>query len=247
MIQISHLSKWYGDVPALDDCSLSLKRGEVAVLCGPTGAGKSTLIKTINGIEGFQRGEITVGTRTLKPGRRVASEHRMRVGVVLQGVHLFSHLTILENLDLGQTQVLRRSRDEASFRSRALLGRVGLRACEGKYPHELSRAQQQCAGIARTLVMDPEVLLIDDPTAGIEVERAGSVLGIIADLAQEGMTMLIVTHEYGFAREVADRMLFMAGGRILDDRPPAQFFDTAARYKDEREHAFLAQTLVHCG
>jgi glutamate/aspartate transport system ATP-binding protein len=244
MIQISHLSKWYGDAQVLDDCCLSLNRGEVAVLCGPKGAGKSTLIKTINGIEGFQRGEITVGGRTLKPGGRVAPRHRVSVGVVLQGVHLFSHLTLLENLVLGQTQVLHRSREEASFRSRALLGRVGLRACEGKYPHELSRAQQHCAGIARSLVLDPEVLLIDDPTAGIEVERAGSVLAIIADLAQEGMTMLIVTHEYGFAREVADRMLFMAGGRILDNRPPAQFFDTT-QDKDERELEFLAQTLAY--
>jgi glutamate/aspartate transport system ATP-binding protein len=244
MIQINHLSKWYGDVQVLDDCNLSLNRGDVAVLCGPAGAGKSTFIKTINGLEGFQRGEITVGARTLKPGRRVAPEHRVRVGIVLQGVHLFSHLTILQNLDLAQTQVLRRSHDEASFRSRALLGRVGLRMCEGKYPHELSRVQQQCAGIARTLVLDPEVLLLDDPTAGVEVERVGSVLGIIADLAQEGMTMLVVTHQYDFARAVADRVLFMAGGRILDDRPPEQFFDTARR-KHERTEGFLAQTLAH--
>ncbi|CAB3767124.1 amino acid ABC transporter ATP-binding protein [Paraburkholderia solisilvae] len=244
MIRINHLSKWYGDVQVLDDCCLSLDKGEVAVLCGPAGAGKSTFVKTINGLEGFQRGEITIGKRTLQPGRRVAREHRLSVGIVLQGVHLFSHLTVLENLDLAQTQVLRRSRDEASLRSRALLGRVGLRMCEGKYPHELSRAQQQCAGIARSLVLDPEVLLLDDPTAGVEAERVGSVLGIITDLAQEGMTMLVVTARHEFARAVADRVLFMAGGRILDDRPPAQFFDIARR-KDEREQGFLAQTLAH--
>ncbi|CAB3751806.1 amino acid ABC transporter ATP-binding protein [Paraburkholderia humisilvae] len=244
MIRIDHLSKWYGDVQVLDDCCMSLDKGDVAVLCGPAGAGKSTFIKTINGIEAFQRGEITVGARTLQPGRRAAPEHRVSVGVVLQGVQLFSHLTILQNLDLAQTQVLHRSRDEASFRSRALLGRVGLRAVEAKFPHELSRAQQECAGIVRSLVLDPEVMLFDDPTAGLEAEQVGSVLGILAELAQEGMTMLVVTHEYDFARSVADRVLFMAGGRILDDRPPEQFFD-AARRKHARMQGFLAQTLVH--
>ncbi|MFC0396876.1 amino acid ABC transporter ATP-binding protein [Paraburkholderia rhizosphaerae] len=244
MIRIDHLSKWYGDTLVLDDCCMSLDKGAVAVLCGPAGAGKSTFIKTINGIEGFQRGEITIGARTLRPGRRVAPEHRVRVGVVLQGVHLFSHLTVLQNLDLAQTQVLRRSRDEASFRSRALLGRVGLRAAESKFPHQLSRSQQQCAGIARSLVLDPEVMLFDDPTAGLEAEQVGSVLGIIANLAQEGMTMLVVTHELEFARSIADRVLFMAGGRILDDRPPEQFFD-ASHKTHTRTQRFLAQTLAH--
>ncbi len=244
MIQIRNVSKWYGKFQVLDNCSASVGEHEVAVICGPSGSGKSTFIKTINGLEGFQRGEIEVGGRIIRAGGRVKQDHRARVGMVLQSPELFPHFTILENLDLAQRYVLHRANDEASERSRALLDRVGLRKVESKYPTQLSRGQQQRVAIARALTMDPEVMLFDNPTSGLDPEMIGEVMDVITELAQEGMTMLVVTHEMDFAKRVANRVYFMEDGRIVQAGTSEEFFNAPHAF-DERARRFLAQTLRH--
>lgn len=244
MIEIDHVSKWYGDFQVLDDCTTRVAKGEVVVVCGPSGSGKSTLIKTVNALEPFQKGEIRVnGIPVGAPGTNLP-RLRAIAGMVFQHFELFPHLTVMENLCLAQVQALRRKPEEARTRGRALLERVGLAAHQDKHPGALSGGQQQRVAIARALAMDPVVMLFDEPTSALDPEMVNEVLDVMTDLAQEGMTMMVVTHEMGFARRVADRVLFMDGGRIVEDCPKASFFgDLSAR--TERTRQFLSKILQH--
>ncbi|MGU7772661.1 amino acid ABC transporter ATP-binding protein [Burkholderia sp. MR1-5-21] len=244
MIQINNVSKWYGKFQVLNSCSAIVDKRDVAVVCGPSGSGKSTFIKTINGLETFQSGEILVGDQALRPGGRIAKDYRARVGMVFQNFELFPHFTILQNINFAQMRVLRRSRDEATDRSQALLDRVGLRAHESKYPGQLSGGQQQRVAIARALAMDPQVMLFDEPTSALDPEMVNEVLDVMTELAQDGMTMLVVTHEMGFARRVANRVIFMDQGQILEDAPTDRFFESQGELH-ERARKFLSRILHH--
>jgi glutamate/aspartate transport system ATP-binding protein len=240
MIAIEQVGKWHGAVQVLDACSARVARGEVVVVCGPSGSGKSTLLKTVNGLEPFQRGAIRVdGIDVGAPSTHLPSL-RARVGMVFQHFELFPHLSVRDNLNLAQVRVLGRTRDEASVRSQALLARVGLAAHADKFPHRLSGGQQQRVAIARALAMDPVAMLFDEPTSALDPEMVGEVLDVMTDLAREGMTMMVVTHEMGFARRVANRVLFMDGGRIVEDSASADFF---AAPRSERARTFLARVL----
>ncbi|SOE46055.1 amino acid ABC transporter ATP-binding protein [Orrella dioscoreae] len=244
MIEIDHVSKWYGEFQVLDDCTTRVAKGEVVVVCGPSGSGKSTLIKTVNALEPFQKGEIRVnGIPVGAPGTNLP-RLRAIAGMVFQHFELFPHLTVMENLCLAQVQALRRKPEEAHTRGRALLERVGLAAHQDKHPGALSGGQQQRVAIARALAMDPVVMLFDEPTSALDPEMVNEVLDVMTDLAQEGMTMMVVTHEMGFARRVADRVLFMDGGRIVEDCLKESFFgDLSAR--TERTRQFLSKILQH--
>ncbi|VFR41019.1 Glutamate Aspartate transport ATP-binding protein GltL (TC 3.A.1.3.4) [plant metagenome] len=244
MIEIDHVSKWYGEFQVLDDCTTRVAKGEVVVVCGPSGSGKSTLIKTVNALEPFQKGEIRVnGIPVGAPGTNLP-RLRAIAGMVFQHFELFPHLTVMENLCLAQVQALRRKPEEARTRGRALLERVGLAAHQDKHPGALSGGQQQRVAIARALAMDPVVMLFDEPTSALDPEMVNEVLDVMTDLAQEGMTMMVVTHEMGFARRVADRVLFMDGGRIVEDCLKESFFgDLSAR--TERTRQFLSKILQH--
>ena len=216
MISIDSVSKWYGNFQVLADCTTQIDRGEVAVVCGPSGSGKSTLIKCINALEPFQQGTITVdGTRVNDPKTNLP-RLRARVGMVFQHFELFPHLSITENLVLAQVQVLARSRDESVDRGLKLLDRVGLREHAAKFPGQLSGGQQQRVAIARALAMDPIAMLFDEPTSALDPEMITEVLDVMVELAREGMTMIVVTHEMGFARKVAHRVVFMDQGRIVE-------------------------------
>ena len=240
MIQMKNLSKWYGDFQVLKNCTTQLSRGEVMVVCGPSGSGKSTLIKCVNGLEPVQEGEIFIDGQPVT-GRGVdLPKLRARVGMVFQHFELFPHLTIVENLNLAQVKVLGRDRTTATSKGMALLERVGLKAHAHKYPIQLSGGQQQRVAIARALAMEPKVMLFDEPTSALDPEMVGEVLDVMKTLALEGMTMVCVTHEMGFAREVADRVLFFDHGKLLEDAAPAEFFDAP---KDPRAQAFLRQVL----
>jgi glutamate/aspartate transport system ATP-binding protein len=224
MITMNHLSKWYGSFKVLDDCSLQINKGEVVVVCGPSGSGKSTLIKTINALESFQQGELLVDGAALHDTRTDLPALRARVGMVVQ--------------------VLGRALPDALARGATLLDRVGLSAQRDKHPSQLSGGQQQRVAIARALAMDPVVMLFDEPTSALDPEMVGEVLDVMVQLANDGMTMMCVTHEMGFARRVADRVVFMDQGRILEDCASAEFFgDTAARVPRAQE--FLARVLAH--
>ena len=242
MIELKNVSKWYGPVQVLNECTATIQKGEVVVVCGPSGSGKSTLIKTINALEPFQKGEITVDGVKLHDPSTNLPKLRSRVGMVFQHFELFPHLTITENLTLAQIHVLGRGRDEATTKGLALLERVGLKAHAAKQPGQLSGGQQQRVAIARALCMDPIVMLFDEPTSALDPEMVGEVLDVMTELAQEGMTMMCVTHEMGFARRVADRVIFMDAGRIVEDRPKAEFFDQP---QSERAQQFLARILHH--
>jgi glutamate/aspartate transport system ATP-binding protein len=244
MISMQHLSKWYGSFCVLDDCTTSVAKGEVVVVCGPSGSGKSTLIKTVNALEPFQQGELVVdGTPVHDPKTDLAAL-RARVGMVFQHFELFPHLSVMQNLTLAQRKVLGRSADEAIVRGTALLERVGLAAQRDKFPAQLSGGQQQRVAIARALAMDPVVMLFDEPTSALDPEMVGEVLDVMVQLADEGMTMMCVTHEMGFARRVADRVIFMDKGKILEDCLSAEFFgEPAARVPRAQE--FLARVLAH--
>ncbi len=244
MIEMKQLSKWYGSFRVLDDCSLSVKKGEVVVVCGPSGSGKSTLIKTVNALEPFQQGELLVdGIAVHDPKTRLPSL-RARVGMVFQHFELFPHLSVMQNLTLAQVKVLGRSQQEAIARGSQLLERVGLVGQRDKFPAQLSGGQQQRVAIARALAMDPVVMLFDEPTSALDPEMVGEVLEVMVQLADEGMTMMCVTHEMGFARRVADRVVFMDRGRILEDCSSKEFFgDPAARVPRAQE--FLARVLAH--
>ena len=245
MIKIENVSKWYGPVQVLRDCSVSIDKGDVAVVCGPSGSGKSTLIKTVNGLEPVQKGRITVdGTEVTSPMTNLP-RLRSRVGMVFQHFELFPHLDVTENLTLAQVKVLGRSQDEARARGLKMLDRVGLMAHKDKFPGQLSGGQQQRVAIARALSMDPVVMLFDEPTSALDPEMVGEVLDVMVKLAAEGMTMMVVTHEMGFARKVASRVIFIdVGGRILEDCSKDEFFGNPEG-RQPRTKEFLGKILNH--
>src|SRR4030088_1528142 len=227
MIEISHVNKWYGPAfQALKDCTTSVAKGEVVVVCGPSGSGKSTLIKCVNALEPFQEGDIVLDGIKLNDPNTDLPKLRARVGMVFQHFELFPHLKIIENLCLAQEKVLGRSHDEAVAKGAKLLNRVGLKDHARKFPAQLSGGQQQRVAIARALAMDPIAMLFDEPTSALDPEMIKEVLDVMVDLAKEGMTMMVVTHEMGFARQVADRVIFMDQGQIVEDRPTTDFFNS---------------------
>ncbi|MDP2368580.1 amino acid ABC transporter ATP-binding protein [Rhodoferax sp.] len=245
MIELKNVSKWYGPVQVLTDCSTQIMKGEVVVVCGPSGSGKSTLIKTINALEPFQKGEITVDGVAVHGPKTDLPKLRSRVGMVFQHFELFPHLSVTENLTIAQIKVLGRSVDDAKVRGLKMLERVGLMAHKDKFPGQLSGGQQQRVAIARALSMDPIVMLFDEPTSALDPEMVGEVLDVMVGLAVEGMTMMCVTHEMGFARKVSSRVIFMdVGGKILEDCSKDDFFnkpdERQARTKD-----FLNKILQH--
>ena len=245
MIELKNVSKWYGSVQVLTDCSTNIQKGEVVVVCGPSGSGKSTLIKTINALEPFQKCEITVDGVPVHDPKTDLPKLRSRVGMVFQHFELFPHLSVTENLTIAQIKVLGRNPDEAKTRGLKMLDRVGLSLHKDKFPGQLSGGQQQRVAIARALSMDPIVMLFDEPTSALDPEMVGEVLDVMIGLANEGMTMMCVTHEMGFARKVSNRVIFMdVGGKILEDCSKDDFFgkpeDRKPRTKD-----FLNKILAH--
>ncbi|MGI9132508.1 MAG: amino acid ABC transporter ATP-binding protein, partial [Rhodoferax sp.] len=217
MIQIKNVSKWYGDFQVLTDNTTSVSKGDVVVICGPSGSGKSTLIKTVNGLEPFQKGEIWLDGVSVGDPKTNLSKLRAHVGMVFQNFELFPHMSVLKNLSFAQVKVLGRSVDEAAQRGLKYLDRVGLLAHQDKFPGQLSGGQQQRVAIARALSMDPVCMLFDEPTSALDPEMVGEVLDVMVQLAQDGMTMMCVTHEMGFARKVSNRVIFMDQGRIVED------------------------------
>ena len=244
MITIDNVNKWYGDFQVLTDCSTSVAKGEVVVVCGPSGSGKSTLIKCVNALEPFQKGDIVVDGTSIADPRTNLPKLRSQVGMVFQHFELFPHLSVLDNLTLAQVKVLGRGKDEAAERAQKLLDRVGLKAQAAKFPGQLSGGQQQRVAIARALSMDPIAMLFDEPTSALDPEMVNEVLDVMVDLAKEGMTMMVVTHEMGFARKVAHRVVFMDGGRIVEDTGKEAFFDPSAQ-RSERARHFLSKILPH--
>jgi glutamate/aspartate transport system ATP-binding protein len=242
MIEISNISKSYGAFKVLKNCSASIGRGEVVVICGPSGSGKSTLIKTVNGLEPIDSGEIKVGDFRLAPGVTNVAALRRSVGMVFQSFELFPHLTVLSNVTIAQTKVLKRSKAAAEEKARSLLERVGLSAHITKHPAQLSGGQQQRVAIARALALDPEIMLFDEPTSALDPEMVNEVLDVMTGLARQGMTMVCVTHEMGFARGVANRILFMDEGEIVETADAAKFFDDP---QSDRARSFLAKILKH--
>ncbi len=242
MIDIKNVSKWYGSFQVLKDCSTSVEKGEVVVVCGPSGSGKSTLIKTVNALEPFQQGEIYVDGVNVGDPKTDLPKLRSHVGMVFQHFELFPHLTIIDNLTLAQMKVLGRGREEATEKGLKLLERVGLAKQAPKFPGQLSGGQQQRVAIARALTMDPNCMLFDEPTSALDPEMINEVLDVMVSLAKEGMTMMVVTHEMGFARKVADRVVFMEAGQILEDSPKEQFF---VEPKSERAKQFLSKIISH--
>lgn len=245
MIQLKNVSKWYGQTQVLTDCSVEINKGDVVVVCGPSGSGKSTLIKTVNALEPFQKGEITVDNVPLHDPKTNLPQLRSRVGMVFQHFELFPHLSVTENLTIAQVKVLGRSTQEATERGLKMLDRVGLMAHKDKFPGQLSGGQQQRVAIARALSMDPIVMLFDEPTSALDPEMVGEVLEVMVKLAHEGMTMMVVTHEMGFARKVANRVIFMdVGGKILEDCSKEEFFDNPQN-RQARTKDFLSKILQH--
>jgi glutamate/aspartate transport system ATP-binding protein len=244
VIEIRGVSKWYGRFQVLADCSTRVDRGEVVVVCGPSGSGKSTLIKTVNALEPFQQGEVVVDGVSVGDPATDLPALRRRVGMVFQHFELFPHLSVMQNLALAQVRVLGRSPDEAAARGLKMLERVGLAAHRDKYPAQLSGGQQQRVAIARALSMDPVVMLFDEPTSALDPEMVGEVLDVMVQLAREGMTMMVVTHEMGFARQVSHRVVFMDQGRILEDCASDAFFGDPAQ-RTPRAREFLARILHH--
>lgn len=245
MIAIKGVSKWYGTVQVLTDCSVNINKGDVLVVCGPSGSGKSTLIKTVNGLEPFQKGEIFVDGVPVHGAKCDLPKLRSRVGMVFQNFELFPHLSVTENLTVAQIKVLGRSKDEARQRGLKMLDRVGLTGHKDKFPGQLSGGQQQRVAIARALSMDPVVMLFDEPTSALDPEMVGEVLDVMVTLATEGMTMMVVTHEMGFARKVANRVVFIdVGGRILEDCAKEEFFANPGA-RQPRTAEFLHKILSH--
>ena len=245
MIQLKNVSKWYGSVQVLNECSTDIRKGEVVVVCGPSGSGKSTLIKTINGLEPIQKGEIYVDGQALHDARTDLPRLRSRVGMVFQHFELFPHLSVTDNLTLAQIKVLGRGKNEARERGLKMLDRVGLLAHKDKFPGQLSGGQQQRVAIARALSMDPIVMLFDEPTSALDPEMVGEVLDVMVKLANEGMTMMCVTHEMGFARKVSHRVIFMdEGGKILEDCSRDEFFGNPDA-RQPRTKDFLSKILNH--
>jgi len=243
MIEISHVDKWYGPTfQALKDCTTNVAKGEVVVVCGPSGSGKSTLIKCVNALEPFQSGEIILDGIKVSDPKTDLPKLRARVGMVFQHFELFPHLTVMRNLELAQIKVLGRDEKESKQNGMRLLERVGLVAHANKFPGELSGGQQQRVAIARALAMDPIAMLFDEPTSALDPEMINEVLDVMVALAKEGMTMMVVTHEMGFARKVAQRVVFMDKGEIVEDAPTADFF---GKPRSERAQVFLSKILQH--
>jgi glutamate/aspartate transport system ATP-binding protein len=242
MISIKNVSKWYGGFQVLTNCSTEVKKGEVVVVCGPSGSGKSTLIKCVNGLEPFQKGEITVDGISVGDPKTDLPKLRSRIGMVFQNFELFPHMTVIRNLTLAQVKVLGRSPEEATQKGAKLLERVGLAAHKDKYPGQLSGGQQQRVAIARALAMDPIAMLFDEPTSALDPEMINEVLDVMVELAREGMTMMVVTHEMGFARKVAHRVVFMDRGEIVEDAAKEDFF---GKPRSERAQQFLSKILHH--
>src|ERR1041385_9171028 len=242
MISLEGVDKWYGATHVLKDCALTIRRGEVVVVCGPSGSGKSTLIKCINGLEPIQKGRITVDGVSVGDRNTDLPKLRARIGMVFQHFELYPHMDVLANICLAQHHVLGRSQAEAQARGRALLERVGLADKANARPSELSGGQQQRVAIARALAMDPIAMLFDEPTSALDPEMISEVLDVMVSLAREGMTMVVVTHEMGFARAVANRVVFMDEGEIVEDAPTADFF---GKPRSERAQLFLSKILQH--
>ena len=242
MIEFRDVSKWYGNFQVLKHCTTRVDKGQVVVVCGPSGSGKSTLIKCVNGLEPFQEGEIVVNSESV--GAKGANLNRLRsnIGMVFQHFELFPHMSVIDNLNLGQIKVKGRSREEATAKSKALLERVGLQAHATKFPGQLSGGQQQRVAIARGLAMDPIAMLFDEPTSALDPEMINEVLDVMVELAQEGMTMMVVTHEMGFAHKVAHRVIFMDQGEIVEDATKDDFFGSP---RSERAQVFLSKILHH--
>ncbi len=242
MIEFRNVSKWYGSFQVLKDCSTRIEKGEVVVVCGPSGSGKSTLIKCVNGLEPFQNGEVMVNGQSVGAKTTNLPRLRAKIGMVFQHFELFPHMNVTENLNLAQIKVLGRSLDEATAKSHALLQRVGMMDHAQKFPGQLSGGQQQRVAIARGLAMDPIAMLFDEPTSALDPEMINEVLDVMVKLAQEGMTMMCVTHEMGFARKVAHRVIFMDEGEIVEDAAKDDFFGTP---RSERAQQFLSKILHH--
>ncbi len=242
MIELKNISKWYGHFQVLKQCSTKVEKAEVVVVCGPSGSGKSTLIKCVNGLEPFQEGEIYVNGVSVGAPDTNLSKLRSHIGMVFQNFELFPHMRVTENINLGQIKVLGRKREEATQRSLALLKRVGLSEHANKFPGELSGGQQQRVAIARALAMDPIAMLFDEPTSALDPEMINEVLDVMVQLATEGMTMMVVTHEMGFARKVAHRVVFMDEGQIVEDATKDDFF---GKPRSERAQLFLSKILQH--
>jgi len=244
MIEFKNVSKWYGSFQVLTDCTTSVKKGDVVVVCGPSGSGKSTLIKTVNGLEPFQKGSIEVDGISVGDPKTDLPGLRSRCGMVFQNFELFPHMTVTENLTLAQVKVLNRSKGDALARGLKYLERVGLSAHKDKYPGQLSGGQQQRVAIARALSMDPIIMLFDEPTSALDPEMVGEVLDVMVLLAQEGMTMMCVTHEMGFARKVAHRVIFMDQGKIVEDCQKEEFFGNREARSDRAKN-FLDKILQY--
>jgi glutamate/aspartate transport system ATP-binding protein len=242
VIEIDKISKWYADFQVLKDCSTSVTKGEVVIVCGPSGSGKSTLIKCVNGLEPFQKGKITVDGISVGDAKTNLPKLRARVGMVFQHFELFPHMNVLQNLTIGQIKVLGRDEEESRVRAFKLLDRVGLRDFANKFPGNLSGGQQQRVAIARALAMDPIAMLFDEPTSALDPEMINEVLDVMVALAKEGMTMMVVTHEMGFARSVANRVIFMDRGEIVEDAKTEDFF---GKPRSERAQLFLSKILHH--
>jgi glutamate/aspartate transport system ATP-binding protein len=242
MISMRGVSKWYGTFQVLTDCTTQVAKGEVVVVCGPSGSGKSTLIKCVNGLEPFQKGEVLVDNISVGDPKTDLPKLRSRVGMVFQHFELFPHMTVMQNLTLAQVKVLGRSTKEAQDKGQKLLERVGLGAHRDKFPAQLSGGQQQRVAIARALCMDPVAMLFDEPTSALDPEMINEVLDVMVELAREGMTMMVVTHEMGFARKVAHRVVFMDRGQIVEDLPKEEFF---GKPRSERAQLFLSKILQH--
>jgi len=242
MITISHVSKWYGKIQVLKNCSAEVAKGEVVVVCGPSGSGKSTLIKCVNALEPFQEGTITVDGISVNDPKTNLPKLRARIGMVFQHFELFPHISVIRNLSLAQVKVLGRDPKAATEKGMKLLERVGLRDHAEKFPGQLSGGQQQRVAIARALAMDPIAMLFDEPTSALDPEMIQEVLDVMVALAKEGMTMIVVTHEMGFARKVANRVIFMDKGEIVEDAATTDFF---GKPRSERAQLFLSKILQH--
>jgi glutamate/aspartate transport system ATP-binding protein len=242
VIEVETVSKWYGEHRVLTDCSTSVARGEIVVVCGPSGSGKSTLIKCINGLERIDQGRITVDGVSVGDRGTNLARLRARIGMVFQSFELYPHMTVTQNITLAPMKALKRSRAEALLRAHGLLEQVGLREFADRYPANLSGGQQQRVAIARALAMDPIAMLFDEPTSALDPEMINEVLDVMTGLARAGMTMIVVTHEMGFARRVADRVVFMDRGLIVEDTPKNTFFDHP---RTERAAQFLSRILHH--
>ena len=242
MIELKNVSKWYGTFQVLKDCSVTIQKSDVMVICGPPGSGKSTLIKCVNGLEKFQEGEIFVDSIKVNDPKTNLNDLRAKIGMVFQNFELYPHMSVLKNISLAQVKVLKRSLDEADAKSMSLLERVGLKDQATKFPAQLSGGQQQRVAIARALAMDPIAMLFDEPTSALDPEMINEVLDVMVELAQDGMTMAVVTHEMGFAKKVADKILFMDEGRVEETADKETFFENP---KSDRTKLFLSKILSH--